>query len=44
VADFEGTRYLHSECIRIGKTASKMHEMLKTAFNLNAMGRTQIFE
>jgi hypothetical protein len=31
-------------CFRPEKTASKRHEMLKTAFGDNAMGRTQTFE
>jgi hypothetical protein len=26
-------------CFKLGKTASEMHEMLKTAFGYNAMGR-----
>jgi hypothetical protein len=29
---------------RLGKTASETHEMLKTAFGDNAMGRTKTFE
>jgi hypothetical protein len=31
-------------CFKLGKTASETHEMLKTAFGDNAMGRTQSFE
>jgi hypothetical protein len=31
-------------CFKFGKTASETHEMLKTAFGDNAMGRTQTFE
>jgi hypothetical protein len=31
-------------CFRVGKTASETHEMLKTAFGVNAMGRTQTFD
>jgi hypothetical protein len=31
-------------CIKLGKTASETHEVLKTAFGDNAMGRTQTFE
>jgi hypothetical protein len=31
-------------CFKLGKTASETHEMLKTAFGDDAMGRTQTFE
>jgi hypothetical protein len=31
-------------CFKLGKTASETHEMFKTAFGDNAMGRTQTFE
>jgi hypothetical protein len=31
-------------CFKLGKTASETHEMLKGAFDDNAMGRIQIFE
>jgi hypothetical protein len=31
-------------CFKRGKSASETHEMLKTAFGDNVMGRTQTFE
>jgi hypothetical protein len=31
-------------CFKLGKAAPETHEMLKTAFGDNAMGRTQTFE
>jgi hypothetical protein len=31
-------------CFRLGKTELETHEMLKTVFSGNAMGRTQIFD
>jgi hypothetical protein len=31
-------------CFKLGKTASETHEILKTAFDDIAMGRTQTFE
>jgi hypothetical protein len=31
-------------CFKLGETASETHEMLKTAFGDDAMGRTQTFE
>jgi hypothetical protein len=31
-------------CFKLGKTALEMHEMLKTAFGDNAMGRAQTCE
>jgi hypothetical protein len=31
-------------CFKLGKAASQMHEMLRTAFGDNAMGSTQTFE
>jgi hypothetical protein len=31
-------------CFKLGKTASETHEMLKTAYGVIAMGRTQTFE
>jgi hypothetical protein len=31
-------------CFKLRKTASQTHDMLKTAFSDNAMGRTQTFE
>jgi hypothetical protein len=31
-------------CFKLGKTASETHEMLRTAFGNDAMGRTQTFE
>jgi hypothetical protein len=44
------TADLKEQCIcvkfffRLGKTASETHEMLKTPFDNNAMGRTRTFE
>jgi hypothetical protein len=44
MADLKEQRICVKFCFRLGKTASDTHEMLKTAFGDNAMGRTQTFE
>jgi hypothetical protein len=44
MADLKEQRIYVKFCFRLGKTASKTHEMLKTAFGDNAMERTQTFE
>jgi hypothetical protein len=41
MADLKEQRICVKFCFKLGKTASEMHEMLKTAFAYNAMGRTQ---
>jgi hypothetical protein len=44
MADLKEQRICMKFCFKLGKTASETHEMLKTAFGDNAMGRTQTFE
>jgi hypothetical protein len=44
MADLKEHRICVKCCFKLGKTASKTHEMIKTAFGDNAMGRTQTFE
>jgi transposase len=44
MADLKEQRICVKFCFILGKTASETHEMLKTAFGDNAMGRTQSFE
>jgi hypothetical protein len=44
MADLKEQRICVKFCFRLVKTASETHEMLKTAFGDNAMGRTQSFE
>jgi transposase len=44
MADLKEQRICVKICFKLGKTASETHEMLKTAFGDNAMGRTQTFE
>jgi hypothetical protein len=40
MADLKEQRICVKLCFKLGKTASETHEMLKTAFSDNAMGRT----
>jgi hypothetical protein len=44
MADLKEQRICVKFCFTLGKTAWKYHEMLKTAFDGNAMGRTQTSE
>jgi hypothetical protein len=44
MADLKEQRICVKFCFTLGKTASETHEMLKTAFGDNAMGRIQTFE
>jgi hypothetical protein len=44
MADLKEQRICMKFCFALGRTASETHEMLKTAFGDNAMGRTQTFE
>jgi hypothetical protein len=44
MADLKEQRICVKFCFRLGKTASETHEMIKTTFGDNAMGRTQTFE
>jgi hypothetical protein len=44
MADLKEQRIYVKFCFRLWKTASEKHEMLKTAFGDDAMGRTQTFE
>jgi hypothetical protein len=44
IADLKEQGICVKFCFKLGKTASETHEMLKTAFGGNAMGRTQTFE
>jgi hypothetical protein len=41
MADLKERRISVKFCFKFGKTASETHEMLKTAFGDNAMGRIQ---
>jgi hypothetical protein len=41
MADLKEQRICVKFCLRLGKTPSETHEMLKTAFGDNAIGRTQ---
>jgi transposase len=44
MADLKERRICVKFYFILGKTASEKHEMLKTAFDDNAMGRTQTFD
>jgi hypothetical protein len=44
MADLKEQRICVKFCFRLGRTSSETHEMLKTAFGDNSMGRTQTFE
>jgi hypothetical protein len=44
MADMKEQRICVKFCFKLGKTASKTYEMLRTAFGDSAMGRTPTFE
>jgi hypothetical protein len=44
MADLKEQRICGKLCFKLGKTATETHEMLKTAFGDNVMGRTQILQ
>ena len=44
MVDFREQRACIKFCFKLGKTATKCYEMLKTAFQEQAMGRSQTFQ
>jgi len=44
MADFRQLRACIKFCFKLGKTATECYEILKTAFAIQAMGRSQTFQ